>query len=135
MKISDFRDSGTQGYLKITDLENFFEVHKDVYDRFYFNINETLYFDVAKPDLNSENTTQLQIDSTGLAVYTCTTPSFWTLLSYKIYGTTRLAWLLMKLNDVDSSNVLDQKMPGDKIWYLPRENVESIVAELNEFDT
>jgi len=107
MKISDFRDSGTQGYLKITDLENFFEVHKDVYDRFYFNINETLYFDVAKPDLNSENTTQLQIDSTGLAVYTCTTPSFWTLLSYKIYGTTRLAWLLMKLNDVDSSNVLD----------------------------
>lgn len=57
------------------------------------------------------------------------------MLSYKLYGTTRLAWLLMKLNDVDASNVFDQKMPGDKIWYLPRENVESIVADLNDFDT
>lgn len=134
MKVADMNDSNIDRYLKITDLDNFFEVAQDKYGRYFFNINEALYFSVDKPDLNDPNTTQLQIDKTGLAVYTCTCNEYWTLISYKLYGTTRLSWLLMKLNDVDASNVFDVKQPGDRIWYLPRENVESIVADLNEFD-
>lgn len=135
MKASDLDNAEINKYLKITDLDNFFKVIEDSRGRYFFNLNETLFFNVQKPDLNSSRTTQKQIDDTGLAVYVCTCNEFWTLISYKLYGTTRLAWLLMKLNDVDASHMFDVKKPGDKVWYLPRENVEAIVADLNDFDT
>ena len=47
----------------------------------------------------------------------------WTLISYKIYGTTRLAWLLWKANNVQMADTFKVKMPGDIVYYLPRENV------------
>lgn len=119
MKISDFEDEDTIGYLKITDFENFFTVHEDKNDRYFYNLNETLYFNVDKDSLSD---------------YVCTMTMHWPLISYKLYGTTRLAWLLWKLNDIGPADIFKAKNPGDVIKYIPNEYVESIVADLNEYD-
>jgi hypothetical protein len=58
----------------------------------------------------------------------------WPLISYKLYGTTRLVWLLWKLNDIEPTNIFDIKYPGDKILYLPKEYVDNIVSTINNFD-
>lgn len=67
MKISDFEDEDVQKYLKITDLENFFDVHTDRDGRYFYNLNSTLSF--------SGN-----VD--GLPTYVCTSTMQWTLVSY-----------------------------------------------------
>ena len=119
MKVSDIDDAEIKHYLKITDFENFFDVHTDKNGSNFYNLNSTLYFDV---------------DKSTLDVYTCDHACHWPLISYKIYGTTRLAWLLWKLNDVDAAHIFEMKQPGDKILFLDKQYVESIVADLNDFD-
>jgi len=105
--------------LKITDFENFFTVHTDKNDRYFYNLNSTLTFAGSKDTLPT---------------FTCTATSHWPLISYHIYGTTRMAWLLMKLNDVTAANVFKPLQPGDKVKYLSRDAAEAIVADLNDFD-
>ena len=58
----------------------------------------------------------------------------WTLISYKIYGTTRLAWLLWKVNNVPIADTFKAKQPGDIIYYLPKDYVQSIVSDMVEFN-
>ena len=53
--------------------------------------------------------------------YICDYDMQWPLLSYKIYGTTRLAWLLMKLNKVKPADVFKLKMTGETVKYLPKD--------------
>lgn len=120
MKISDFEDEDTKKYLKITDFENFFTVHTDKNERYFYNLNSTLSF-AGSTD--------------SLPTYTCTATSHWTLVSYQIYGTTRMAWLLMKLNNVSAADIFKPLQPGDKVKYLSREQAEAIVADLNDFDS
>ena len=43
----------------------------------------------------------------------------WTLLSYKLYNTTHFAWLLMKINDVNTKDVFKKLRAGDIVKYLP----------------
>lgn len=119
MKISDFDTTEVNGYLKITDFENFFTVHEDEDGYFFYNLNSNLYID---------------IDKSQLKEFTCDHTFHWPLISYKIYGTTRLAWLLWKLNDVSAADIFKPKHPGDKVLFLERNYVESIVADLNDFD-
>lgn len=119
MKVSNIDDSNIQKYLKITDFENFFNVFQDQNGNNFYNLNENLYF---------------QVDKTTLPSMVCDCHCFWPLLSYKIYGTTRLAWMLMKVNDVNAANVFDAKEPGDIIYYVPKDAVEGIVADLNDFE-
>lgn len=118
-KISDFEDEQTLKYLKITDFENFFDIHQDKNDRYFYNLNSTLYFDV---------------DENSLLEYTCTINMHWTLISYKLYGTTRLAWLLWKLNNISPADIFKVKHPGEKVKYLDKQYVEGIVADLNNFN-
>jgi len=66
-----------------------------------------------------------------LIAHICDIDSTWTLLSYKLYGTTRLAWLLMKLNKVKAKDVFLLKHPGDVIYYIPKDMTQSIVADMN----
>ena len=119
MKISDLDDSSTTSYLKITDFENFFDVHEDKNQKYFYNLNSNLYFDV---------------DKYLLPVYICDHPSHWPLISYKLYGTTRLTWLLWKINDVGPADIFKTKQPGDRIYYLEKQYAESIVTDLNDFD-
>lgn len=106
--------------LKITDLENIFDVYADKRNNLVFDLNKTLY---------------INIDKSSLPVFICDHAMQWTLISYKIYGTTRLAWLLWKINDVGLEHIFDTKNPGDRILYLPTQYVDNIVSDINKFDS
>ena len=117
MKISDVKPVNYDSIYKITDFDHFFKVYIDKRGNYMYNLNETLYFDIAEDN--------------NLPVYTTTHPMQWPLISYKIYQTTRLAWLLMKLNDVDITNVFDTIPSGKEIRYLPMDSVQSILSDIN----
>lgn len=119
MKLVDLDISETGKYLKITDLENIFDIYVDKRNNAVFNLNETLY---------------INVDVSQLPEFICNAEMHWTTLSYKIYGTTRLAWLLLKVNNVDARQIFDAKQPGDKVKYLPKKYVDGVVASITEFD-
>ena len=102
-------------YLKITDLENFFNIYVKN-NKYCYNLNTSIYFD---------------IDKSALKTYTLKTRAFWPLISYQIYKTTHLAWLLCKLNDVQTKDIFKQKQPGDVIYYYPNELKDSLIASIN----
>lgn len=110
MKISDIDSS-----IEITDLENMFNIYEDKQGFYKYNLNETIY---------------LNVDKSQCETYTLKTIAYWPLISYKIYQTPKLAWLLMKLNNVDGKHIFDKQKPGTIIYYLPTETVESIVKQL-----
>ena len=88
--LQDIPYDDKKDWLKITDLENMFHIYQDDKQNNCYNLNATLYVNVPLEYFQ---------------LYTCDCDSTWTLLSYKLYGTTRLAWLLMKLNEVKASEV------------------------------
>lgn len=96
--------------IRITDLENFFNIFKDKRGNYVYNLNETLYLNIG-----------------NLKEYKCDTKSFWPLISYKIYGTPRMSWLLMKVNNVNANEIFHPKQPGDIIKYPDKETVNSIL--------
>lgn len=115
MKLMDLN----QEFVKITDLENMFKITIDSNNNYVFNLNETIYLNIDKSNLNT---------------YTCSYISFWPLISYKLYNTTRLAWLLMKINDVSAKDMFKALEPGDIIYYLSTSQVETIVKSINGYD-
>lgn len=108
LKIGTIRDLEDQG-TKITDLESMFDIYLDERGNYVFNLNETVYF-------------MDGIDR--LPTYVSTYRQYWTTLSYNIYGTTRLAWLLMKVNDVTADNVFRPIENGESIRYVPSERIQ-----------
>jgi hypothetical protein len=59
-----------------------------------FDINKTIY---------------INVNPNSLPDYVCDSPMHWTTISYKLYSTTRLAWLLQKLNRVDAVDIFKTK--------------------------
>lgn len=96
------KDLDYTDYLKVADLENMFNIFSDDEGRLLYNLNETVY-----------------VNSGGAPEYTVTYDSQWTLISYKIYGTTRLAWLLMKLNGVELPEAFRPVKAGTAVKYIP----------------
>lgn len=118
MKVKDLPIDSEVEYVTITDLENFFNVHQDEDGNYFYNMNYTMYFNG---------------DKTRLPTFTLTHNMFWPLISYKIYGTTRLAWLLMKINNVHVSDAMRIRRAGEQIKYLPSDKVQGIVSEMNGY--
>ena len=118
MKIGEVDDDNIKKWLKVTDFENFFDIYEDAKGYFY-NLNETVY---------------LNIDNSIIEEYTCDHIMQWPLVSYKIYGTTRLAWLLMKLNNIDISNVFTNLVAGQKVKYLPQEQMQNVIEQIIEYN-
>ena len=83
---------------------------------------------------NLNNALYINVDPSKLPEFICDHEMHWPLASYRIYGTTRLAWLLWKLNGIDASNVFKPLQPKDKVKYLPTRYSEGIVADINNFD-
>lgn len=105
--------------LKSSDLENWFDVYVDRKENKVYNMNQTVVFDV-KPG--------------SLPLFRCEGDAFWPLISYKTYGTTRLAWLLMKLNDVGPDEVFDIVESGTYIRYIPEERIHQVIKMINGYD-
>ena len=100
--------------LKISDLDTSFSVHEDKRGNYVYNLNQTLY-------LTADNACE---------IYTLNHDAFWTTLSYILYDTTHLAWMLMKLNKVDGDHIFDIVKAGSKIKYLPVDTAISLVQSL-----
>lgn len=116
MKIKEIASSNNR-YLKFTDFENFFNMYLDKNDNIFFNLNNTVYFNVEKKSLPE---------------YQLTFDGYWPLISYKLYGTTRLAWALMKVNNIDARNVFQKKYAGEKIHYIPKDDLQQIILNIVE---
>lgn len=119
MRLVDLEDQQINKFLQITDLENMFDIAVDLNNNYVFNFNKGLY---------------IKVEKSMLPEYECKYEMHWTLISYMIYGTTRLAWLLWKLNDIDMSNVFIPKKPHDKVKYLPQKYLEALVTQINTED-
>lgn len=119
MKKRDVYDT-VPGYWKTTDFENLFDINQDALGRYGFNLNENLYIDV--PD-------------GALETYTCQYAEMhWPLISYDIYGTTRLAWLLMKLNGVKVEDMFTPKHASEKVKYVNKEVLPQLVKVVNGYE-
>ena len=117
MKISNF-DIDDRRYLKVSDLDNLFSVRKDSRGNYVYNLNETVYINVSDDQL---------LD------YTTSCNCYWPLISYNLYGTTRLAWLLMKVNNVGRKNLFTRISAGQTIKYLDKTHVQSILKSINGY--
>lgn len=115
MRLIDVDFDDKKDWIKTTDLDNWLDIH-DKDGKLCYNLNQTVY-------VNIPESSKLE--------YACTTDCYWPLISYKLYGTTRLAWLLMKLNEVKPSQMFDIKHAGDKIIYVSMDIVKDIVSEIN----
>lgn len=118
MKIRELKKlMNDTSFLKMTDLENIFNVYVDKNNNYIFNLNSSLYFSFNRALLDN---------------YTCTFNMHWPLISYKLYGTTRLAWLLYKLNDVSTKDIFKILHAGDVIKYIDKEKLENIINTITE---
>lgn len=99
------------------DLDNMFKIHVDKKNNLVFNLNETMY---------------LEIPNTKLKTFVPDHPLHWPTISYKIYGTTRLAWLLMKLNGVKAYNLFEKIPPTMPVYYIEDGDIMSVVGILTE---
>ncbi len=116
MTIRDI-DLKNSDWLKSTDLENLFSINADRKSHLIYNLNKGLYIKVNKESLDD---------------FVLTHDMHWPLISYHVYGTTRLAWLLYKLNDVSTKNIFDIKQAGESIKFLPKTSLTPLIKMLNE---
>lgn len=109
MKISEFDNE-----VKLVDFENFFEIYENKYDKrkpYVYNLNSTVYFKGVP-----KKTFRLKHDM------------FWTTISYELYNTTRLWWILMKVNNVDTKNLFEPVRADETVKYLEIDVVRSIIS-------
>ena len=103
--------------IKITDFENFMSVYEDEDHNYRFNLNETIYLD---------------FDKNSLPVYETTSETHWSLISYKLYETIELAWILMKVNNVKAKNMFSVIPPATKIRYLSKDQMSEILEYISK---
>ena len=119
MVIYDIKNSDMD-YIKITDFENILSIYIDKKNNYFFNLNSTVY---------------INISDDQILTYVCDFELQWPLISYKIYGTTRLAWLLMKINNVNIKDVFKTVPIGTKVKYINQERVSDLISDINNFDS
>lgn len=105
--------------VKFTDLENFFNVYQDKNAYYFFNLNSTIYLDIPPERLKT---------------FTCQHDMHWSIISYKLYDTVRLAWLLMKVNNITPDMVFSIVPAGAEIKYLDRSDVTTVIDALTNKD-
>lgn len=113
MKISDISEA--VGGVASIDMDNFFDVFTDRRGNYQYNLNQTLYFDAS---------------GASLPMYLTKCDLHPTIISYNIYGTPRLFWLICKLNGItDPSIKVDS---GTPILYIPKESLGGIVEFMRD---
>ncbi len=69
----------------------------------------------------------------AIHIYEWSDADTWFLISYKIYGTIDLWWLLCKMNDIVSP--IEKVEAGTKIKILKKEFLESILTYITKVET
>ena len=101
------------------DLEQIFNINVDKKGNYIFNLNSTIY---------------LQLKDCDLLCYTTKTDTYdWPLLSYKIYGSTHFAWLLMKLNNITAKNVFNLIPAGTNIKCIGKDYLQAVMNKITDF--
>lgn len=113
MKIKDFQEQGKE--VSGVDLDNFFEVYLDKRGNYAYNLNSKLGLDVS---------------GSTLGTYVLTHDLHPTIVSYNIYGTPRLAWLISEINGIRDQTV--QIPSGTKIRYVPEEFIAGLVRFMRQ---
>ena len=106
--------------VKFTDLENFFNIYQDKNAYYFFNLNSTLYLDIPPSRLK---TFVVQHDM------------HWSTISYHLYDTVRLAWLLMKVNNITPNIAFDIIPAGSTVKYLDRSDIATVIDALTNNST
>lgn len=118
-KIQDYKEDieNYSNTVRITDFEHFFNVYDDNKRSCEtFNLNATLYLNADKSAMLSS---MVQHDT------------FWPQLSYSIYSTPRLAWMLMKLNNVKAEDMFKPVPTGSTIYYIDQDTMQDIIQQIN----
>ena len=103
---------------KLEDMENIMSVHEDSeFDLLRPNMNETIYFD---------------LDPSMFIAYRLDHPLHWPTISYRLYGTVRLAWLLMKINNVKTEDCFKRVRPGEVILAIGSDSIQTVVNRILE---
>lgn len=102
--------------IKISDLDNMFNVYQDKDKNYIYNLNSNIYID---------------FDVSSALKFDCKYDMDWPLISYKIYGTTRLAWLLMRINNISMEESFKKILAGQSVLYLDKSDVKDIIDYIN----
>ena len=94
------------------DFETFFQIYTDRKGNYSYNLNSTIYLSFSDETVKN---------------YMTKMDMFWTTISYNIYGTTRLAWLLMKLNGVGPKNMFDIVKAATAVKYIDGEELTLVM--------
>lgn len=116
MKIIDIQATDISE-IDSNDLDNFFNVYISQNNDYVFNLNSTLYFS------NISN-----IPLKYFKYYECKNGDTFMGISYKLYKTTHLWWLLMKLNNVRDAFATIRI--GNYLRYLDQSIVNNIISSL-----
>lgn len=103
-EIADFVDKGDDAKPDFFDLDKMFSLFMDEEGRWQYNLNSTFYL--------------IDIPDEVCEWYICPTDMHWGSISWKVYGSPRLAWFLMKLNGVRDYNIFDQIKAGTRVKTL-----------------
>lgn len=118
MKITDFVKY--KKYIRKYDLANMFNVYPDSKlddDVMVYNINRSIMFtelDKAQPD--------------KFYYYTVKDMESWNLISYKEYGTTRLWWIICKLNEINDPT--QEPRVGSILRMISIDTINSILTSI-----
>lgn len=115
-RLPDILDDG-DGSVKFTDFENQFHIYLDENSYYKFNLNSTIYLDVPPSRLKT---------------YICKHDMHWPTISYQIYGTVRLAWILMKINGITPNISFEIVPAGSEVRYLDRSDVTTVINEFGK---
>jgi len=95
--------------------ENIFNVYTDNDNMYYYNLLET----VSLPTL----------PQSVFSIYTIQPKDTWPLISYKVYNTTALWWLILQVNNISNPTVMPD--PGTPINILDADYVSTIITAIN----
>ena len=102
-----------------SDLENMFSCYLSTKGVWTLNLNSSFY--------------AINLPEEVFSHIILNTDMHWPTISWNIYGTTRLAWLLMKLNNIKDATIFTKVPAGSAVKYLDRgEYVNKILEAIRE---
>jgi len=106
--------------LRVENYENIFNLYQDINNNYYYNLLQTIHI----PDNLPEG-----YYDTYIVGYQDT----WTVISYKIYGTPNLWWVITHTNKIINPTKIPE--PGVELKILKTGVVKEIISQISLQDT